>query len=93
MRGINLIKQSGIPFGICVVISQQNKDHVDEIYDFLAAEKLLFNIIPMTRGGDAVNIYNDIGLAPDEYSEPWIKMYDRWFYANDDEYILFRVWQ
>lgn len=87
MAKIKLAKEAGVPLGVCVVINKQNKDHVESIYDFLASEKIHFNIIPMTRGGDAINNYTDIGLEAEEYAEPWIKMFDKWYYANPDEYV------
>lgn len=87
MKKINMVKKSGLPLGVCVVINQENKDKVDELYDFLVSEQLHFNIIPMTRGGDAINSYKDIGLEAAEYAEPWIKMFDKWYYANEDHYV------
>ena len=41
----------------------------------------------MTRGGDAINCYNDVGLEAEEYALPWIKMFDRWFYEKEENFI------
>jgi uncharacterized protein len=83
-EAISKVQKAGIPLGVCVVISQANKDHVEEIYDFLAARKLRFNIIPMNRSGGARENYLEVGLDAEEYADPWIRMYDRWFDADDD---------
>lgn len=83
-RGIDAVKDAGIPLGVCVVISRANIDHVEEIYDFLAAQGLRFNVIPLNRSGGAREYYSDVGLAADEYAGAWIRMYDRWFDADAD---------
>jgi uncharacterized protein len=83
-NAIQLVKASGLSLGVCVVISSDNRNHVNVIYDFLVDLDVPFNIIPMNKSGSAKNIYSDIGLGADEYAEPWMKMYDRWFDANDD---------
>jgi uncharacterized protein len=78
------VRDAGIPFGVCVVISRTNKDHVSELYDLLAEHRLPFNIIPLNRSGAARDNYGDVGLAADEYAPAWIEMYDRWFDADHD---------
>jgi uncharacterized protein len=81
---IDRVAAAGIPLGVCVVISRANLDHVDEIYDLLAARKLRFNIIPLNRSGGAREHYDDVGLGAEEYATAWIRMYDRWFDADRD---------
>jgi uncharacterized protein len=88
MRGINLVREAGLPLGIPLVISRANKDFPDEIYDFLVAEKLNFHVIPLTRSGGAVTHFEDLGLDANEYADPWIKMFDRWFDENDENHVF-----
>jgi serine-type anaerobic sulfatase-maturating enzyme len=83
-RAIDLVREAGLTLGVCVVISRANVDHVDEIYDFVSAQRLPFNIIPLNRSGAARDNYDDVGLEADEYGPAWIRMYDRWFDAQDD---------
>lgn len=83
-NSILAVKEANLPLGVCVVISRANAAHVEEIYNFLASHKLRFNIIPMNRSGVARENYADVGLEAEEYSEPWIRMYDRWFDADED---------
>jgi uncharacterized protein len=87
MKSFALLRQAKVPFGVCVVLSRANRDHASEIYDFLASEKLPFNVIPLTRSGAGYSNYADLGLTEDEYAEPWITMFDRWFDSPDSGYI------
>lgn len=41
-----------------------------------------FNIIPLNKSSNAINEYNQLGLMPDEYAKPWIKLYNLWFDAK-----------
>lgn len=84
VNAIKMVKDEGIPLGLCVVISADNKYNAMEIYDFLAQMKVPFNIIPMNRSGSATSNYKEIGLEADEFAAPWIEMYDRWFDADED---------
>lgn len=86
MRGIRMLRDAGLPHGVCVVISRANRDRVDEIYDFFVQERLPFNVIPLTRSGSGLARFDDLGLDPDEYAEPWIRMFDRWFDSPDSDY-------
>ncbi|OCQ53858.1 Anaerobic sulfatase-maturating enzyme [Photorhabdus australis subsp. thailandensis] len=86
MSGIRKLNQANQRFGSVLVINKQNKAHVENIYDFMVSEKIAFNVIPMTKSGSAVCSYEDLGLEADEYYEPWIKLYDLWFDAEDDRY-------
>jgi uncharacterized protein len=87
LRGIDLLRGAAIPFGVCVVISRANRTFVNEIYDFLTSERLPFNVIPLTRSGDGLANYDDLGLEPHEYADPWIAMYDRWYDSAGSNYV------
>lgn len=84
IEAIDRVQQADIPLGVCVVISRANIEYVDEIYDFLAAHKLRFNIIPINRSGGGRTHYDDVGLEPEDYATAWIRMFDRWFDAGRD---------
>lgn len=86
-KAIKMMRDGGVPLGICVVISKHNAGRIDEVYEFLAKERLPFNVIPLTRSGDALANFEEIGLAEDEYADPWIKMYDLWFDSSEENYV------
>ena len=87
LKGISVLRDFKIPFGVCVVITRQNADDIDDVYDFLVQNKLPFNVIPLTRSGDAAANFHDIGLGPEDYAKPWIRLFDRWWNATDEEYV------
>jgi uncharacterized protein len=87
MRGIDLLRTAGLPHGACVVVSRANQDRVDEVFDFLAREKIPFNVIPLTRSGGGLTRYEDLGLEAGEYARPWKAMFDRWFDAAPSNYV------
>jgi uncharacterized protein len=81
---INRVQMADIPLGVCIVISRANVDHVEEIYDYVASRGLRFNVIPLNRSGGARTHFEDVGLEAEEYAPAWIRMYDRWFDADQD---------
>ncbi|MBB4209969.1 uncharacterized protein EV659_10128 [Rhodothalassium salexigens DSM 2132] len=84
MAAVESVQAAGLPLGVCVVISRANRDRVDELYDLLAARGLPFNVIPINKSGGAREAYDDVGLGREDYAEPWIRLYDRWFDADED---------
>jgi uncharacterized protein len=87
IKAMQFLRNAKVPFGVCVVLSRANRDHAEEIYDFLSREKLPFNVIPLTRSGAGYSNYSDVGLEDDEYAGPWISMFDRWFDAPEENYV------
>lgn len=88
IRGIERLRDGDVHFGgVVVVISRANIEYVDQIYDFLEANRLNFNVVPMNRSGGARSRYSDLGLDADEYGPAWIQMYDRWFEADQDQFL------
>ncbi len=83
-KALEKVQAAGLPLGVCVVLSRANIDYVEQVYEFLAERKLPFNIIPLNRSGAARENYFDVGLDAEEYGKAWIRMYDRWFDANQD---------
>lgn len=86
-RAFDILRKQRIPFGVCVVITKTNAGHADQIFEFLREQKLPFNVIPLTLSGSAKNTFGEIGLAPEEYADPWIAMYDRWFDSAKEDYV------
>ncbi|WP_213989350.1 dynobactin maturation radical SAM/SPASM protein DynA [Sodalis sp. dw_96] len=87
MAGIKKLREANISFGSVLVVNKKNKKYIDEIYDFLLSEKIAFNIIPLTKSGSAATSFDNLGLDAEEYADPWIKLYDRWFEAAGENYI------
>lgn len=90
MENVNSLRKNQIYVGAILVVSKLNKDYAEEIYDFFAKERLPFHFVPLTREGEATNNFEDIGLLANEYADFWIKMYDKWFASQQDQYIYCR---
>jgi uncharacterized protein len=88
MKSVRLLKQSKLWFGVPLVISKLNKNRVEEIFDFFTKEKLNFHVIPLTKAGNAKEGYQDLGLEPDELADPWIKLYNKWFKLDKEQYVF-----
>ncbi len=88
MNGINLLRKKNMSFGVVLVITKKNKDYVDEIFNFFSKNKFDFHFVPLTKQGNAVKNYEDLGLASNEYADPWIKMYDKWLETSNSQYIF-----
>ncbi|MEN2787554.1 dynobactin maturation radical SAM/SPASM protein DynA [Sphingomonas qilianensis] len=86
-RSLEILRRCKVPFGVCVVITRANESFVDDIYDFLVAERLPFNVIPLTLSGSAKTSFDELGLDAEEYASPWITMFDRWFDSRSGDYI------
>jgi uncharacterized protein len=86
-KAIELVQASGLNNGCALVVSKATKDHVEEIFKFMAERKLPFNVIPMNKSGSARENYSDLRLDSEEYAPTWIKMYDMWFNASGEDYI------
>ena len=83
-KAVERAREAGLPFGVCMVLSEATAPHVDEIYDFFSSHGLPFNVIPMTRSGAARDRFDDIGLDADGYARAWTRMYDRWLDSGDE---------
>lgn len=87
MKAIAMVREAGLKHGCALVVSKANKDHVEEIYNFMVGARLPFNVIPMNKSGSARENYTDLGLDSDEYAPMWIKLYDLWFNTSGEEYV------
>jgi len=84
LTAINRIRDAGMECGVVVTLSQSNVHHTEEIYDFLAENKLPAQVVPMTKSGGAREDYLNLGLNQYECGDAYTKMYDRWFYADSE---------
>jgi len=84
ISAIKKVQDAKIPLGVCIVISADNKDHIEEIYSLVSSMQIPYNIIPINKSGRAIESYNELGLGAEEYADAWIKMYDIWFDSDED---------
>lgn len=81
-EAIERVRAAGVPLGVCVTVSRANIDRLPEVYDFLVAHELPFNLIPLNRSGGAREHFDDLGIGAEEYAPAYIAMYDKWFDAD-----------
>lgn len=86
-RAIMNARSAGIAMGVCFVVSRATIEHAEEAMQFFVENKLPFNIIPLTKSGEAAKNYIDVGLEAEEYAEAWIKMYDIWQDLPKSKYV------
>lgn len=87
MRGVRLAKDSGLDFGVCMVLSKATKDHGEELLAFFAEHGLHFNVVPMVKSGAARDRFDDIGLGQHDYADAWIELYDAWLRLPPEKYV------
>ena len=69
--------------GVITILNRLNISRLDEIYDFFKANKMSIKINPLTRSGRATDNYEELGIGPAEYGKALIKLFNRWFYENE----------
>ena len=83
-RAMNILKDEGIQFGVCLTMHKGNVEDAADIYRFFAEQKQAFHIVPLMKSGGARDGYEDFGLTENEYADAWLAMYDLWFDAAPD---------
>lgn len=86
-RAINMVRDAGLPIAVCMVMSRATIDKCEELLEFFSANRLHFEVIPMTRSGAARDNFADLGLDPEEYGRAWCKMYDLWMDLSGEDYV------
>ena len=87
MEKIDLLKKFRVPVGACAVLSQKTKGKENLLYEFFSTNKLPFELIPVTYSGNAVENYNELNLKPEELADIWIKIFDKWYFAKEEDRI------
>lgn len=90
MNNIQKLKNNNIDYGAICVMSKLNINHATEIFNFFVTNKIKFHFVPLTKLGNAINNYIDLGITPNEYADVWIKMYDQWLSLDAEKYTYCR---
>lgn len=70
--------------GALVVINKLNIDRIDEIYYFFKSHNMNIKFNPLVRAGRGNLNYKDLGIDPDEYGIAMVKLFDKWFYEDEE---------
>lgn len=79
---IKTLLENGINFGLIVVLTSRNIDHIIDIYRYYKSLKQGFLINPLLEEGEA-KTNGSLAITPEQYSEAMIKLFDYW--VNDDD--------
>lgn len=80
MRGINILKENNIKFGIIMTLTKKHINQANKIYDFLANNNIEADIRPAFA---TKNNNNEIVMRQDEYKKFFIELFEIWY--NDKE--------
>lgn len=87
LENVTKLRKNGFRIGCVLVLNRKNRENIKESYSFLRENKLGLNIIPLMKGGNATNIFNEIALTQAEYFETWSLLYEDWLSADSEDYV------
>lgn len=70
--------------GVITILTKRNIGRIMDIYEFFKAHNFSFKLNPLIKSGQALNVYEDMGIGADEYGEALIKLFDRWYYETEE---------
>jgi len=82
LKAIELLRKGGIEPGVVLVATKAMIGKANEIYRFLVDNALPFQIVTLTKSGNARDKYSEMALSQAEYAELWIALFDQWFAGN-----------
>jgi radical SAM protein with 4Fe4S-binding SPASM domain len=86
MKGIELLKQNNINFGVIVVLTKQNCRQVDDIFDLLVKLGIRsFSINPVFYGGRCSENIDEIAVTGDELFAAYKTLVDKIITYNTDK--------
>ena len=83
MRGISLLKESGVSFAILVVWTKESLGHEEEIFEFFVKNGIYkFDLLPcISTDGKGPRS----SLTPNEFAKSMIKTFDLWWRLDNPE--------
>lgn len=86
INNLNILRREGVKHSGLCVLSRQNVDNVDEIYNFFRERNMSFCLLPVYYEGSIDE--NDYAITPQEYAKASIKLFDLWFDDDDTEIVI-----
>jgi uncharacterized protein len=92
MRGIDLLEKHGVEFNVLVVISQANREHPREVFQFLVDNDLHFSqFIPCTEPTGEARHVSPHSISAEQYADFMIGIFDAWVENDDPSYYVRRI--
>lgn len=86
MRGVRLLRKSGIKFGIIAVINRHNVSCPREMYEFFSREKLSFSPNPCVMRNPETDEPFGLSVDPMDYARFMIQVCDLWLSEDDPKF-------
>ena len=86
MKSIALLRERGKKPGVIAVLTKLSLPYLDQMYDFFKEMGLNFKISPIMDCGFAQD--STLHLTLDERVDAITHLYDRWFFDDQDGYII-----
>ncbi len=83
MRAVKLASDRKIGGGAISILTKENIDHLEEVYQFFRDNRIHVKINPLIRSGNAIENYEDLSIKPREYGHAMNKLFDMWFYEPE----------
>lgn len=81
ITGIEKAKAKGIKVGILMSISNDNLEHINDMFEYCRTNNFTFGINPISA--DLHSLHEKIEVTPENYLNACIKIFDLWFYQKD----------
>jgi uncharacterized protein len=79
-RAIENFKKYKVEFNALILLNDNNVDHPDVLFDFLAANGIKFvQFIPCVETDPATDKVTDFSITPDQYGRFLCRIFDRWY--------------
>lgn len=78
MKAIDCLRRYGINPGVVLTVTKRSVSCAEEIFDFFAQNNLSFQLVELSLSGNAKDNYRDVGITPEEYTQVWTTMFDKW---------------
>jgi len=87
IKNLDILKREGVDHAGFCVLTKQNINHMDEIYDFFKQRNMSFGTLPVRKVGTKKK--DEFGVTPQEYTRVSPKLFDRWFYDDETNIAIF----
>lgn len=85
MRNLALCREKGLRVGCIAVGTKKHIGKITALYEFMSRNGIHFKFNPMFSAGEAKKNIEEYGLAPNEYADMAIELFDLWFYDNKNK--------
>ncbi len=83
MRGVNILKNANVKFGVLAVINSNSVKYPDEIFSFMYSKGLSFSANPCTSDPSDPDSVRELAVSPMQYANFVLRLMDLWLKLED----------